>query len=66
MGILDWNELRLSLEEVRQIARPRAALDDALLREIYARSDGWAAGVTLMLEQVKRTGRLDSSGASGD
>ncbi len=64
MGILDWNELRLSLEEVRQIARPRAALDDAVLREIYAQSDGWAAGVTLMLEQVKRTGRLDFSGAA--
>lgn len=64
MGILDWNELRLSLEEVREIARARAPLDDAVLREVYARSGGWAAGVTLMLEQVKRTGRLDISGSA--
>ena len=64
MGILDWNELRLSLEEVRQIARPRASLDEAVLREVHTQSDGWAAGVTLMLEQVKRTGRLDFSGAA--
>lgn len=62
MGILDWNELRLSLEEVRQIARTGALLDEAVLREVYTESDGWAAGVTLMLEQVKRTGRLEFSG----
>ena len=64
MGILDWNELRLSLEEVRQIARARAPLDEAALHEVYTQSDGWAAGVTLMLEQVKRTGRLEFSGAA--
>lgn len=64
MGILDWNELRLSLEEVRQIACARTPFDDAILREIHVRSDGWAAGVTLMLEQVKRTGRLDFSGVA--
>ena len=62
MAILDWNELRLSFEEVREIAHVRAPLDDSILREIHAQSDGWAAGVTLMLEQVKRTGRLDFSG----
>ncbi|MEK6209275.1 MAG: BTAD domain-containing putative transcriptional regulator [Pseudomonadota bacterium] len=59
MGILDWRELRLSLEETRRIAMARAPLDEAMLRELYARSDGWAAGVTLMLEHVKRTGQLD-------
>lgn len=64
MGILDWKELRLSLEEVRQIARVRTPLGDGILREIHAQSDGWAAGVTLMLEQVKRTGRLDFSGTT--
>ena len=64
MAILDWKELRLSLEEVRRIAQVRAPLDDGILREIHAQSDGWAAGVTLMLEQVKRTGRLDFSGAA--
>ena len=64
MAILDWKELRLSLEEVRQIAHVRAPLDDSILREIHAQSDGWAAGVTLMLEQVKRTGRLDFSGTA--
>ncbi len=64
MGILDWNELRLSLEEVRKIALARAPHDDFVLHEVYAQSDGWAAGVTLMLEQVKRTGRLDFSGSA--
>lgn len=64
MAVLDWKELRLSLEEVRQISQVRAPLDDSILREIHAQSDGWAAGVTLMLEQVKRTGRLDFSGTA--
>ena len=36
----------------------------AILREVYTQSDGWAAGVTLMIEQVKRTGRLDFSGSA--
>jgi ATP/maltotriose-dependent transcriptional regulator MalT/DNA-binding SARP family transcriptional activator len=58
MGILDWEQLRLSVEEVRKIVRSRGMLDENALRELHARSDGWAAGVTLMLEHAKRTGEL--------
>ena len=61
MVVLDWDELRLSLEEVREIAEARMPVGDGIVRAIHAYSDGWAAGVTLMLEQVKRTGRLDLS-----
>jgi ATP/maltotriose-dependent transcriptional regulator MalT len=59
MGVLDWDQLRLSFEETRRIAQSRAPLDDAELRELHVRSDGWAAGVTLMLEHVKRSGHVE-------
>ncbi len=64
MGLLDWGHLRLSLDEVRRIAQTRFSLDEPALRELHARSDGWAAGVTLMLEHVKRTGQIELSRAS--
>lgn len=65
MGLLDWSQQRLSLDEIRRLAQSRAQLDDATLRQLHALSDGWAAGVTLMLEHVKRGGAVDLERPAG-
>jgi LuxR family transcriptional regulator, maltose regulon positive regulatory protein len=52
---IDSKLLRLSFEESREIARLRLEVDDDLARSLHERSDGWAAGLTLMLEGVKRS-----------
>lgn len=59
LRLIAWEELRLTRAETesfvmqRQPAFPAAALD-----ELYARTQGWAAGLVLMLEQARRTGAI--------
>jgi DNA-binding SARP family transcriptional activator len=51
MEALGWNELRLTLDEARAIARARnATLTDAELQRLYERTQGWAAGLILLLQ----------------
>ncbi len=48
---LGWNDLRLTLDEARGIARARnASLPDAELQRLYERTQGWAAGLILLLQ----------------
>jgi LuxR family maltose regulon positive regulatory protein len=54
VAMLGWDDLRLSLEEARAIAAPRTAFSDDELTALHRRSDGWAAGLTLMLEGRRR------------
>jgi hypothetical protein len=54
LGVLSWEALRLTREETAQIAAERGpVLAAAVLDELYARTQGWAAGLVLMLEQAK-------------
>lgn len=53
---LDWDDLRLTLEEARAIAALRLDADDNTVRSLYQMSGGWAAGWTLSLERAKRLG----------
>jgi LuxR family transcriptional regulator, maltose regulon positive regulatory protein len=56
--MLGWQELRLTVEETRGIARlqGRRRITGEEIREAHRRADGWAAGVTLL---------LDAEGAAG-
>jgi hypothetical protein len=45
---------QLTFEETRAIALATVSVDDALIDALYRQSDGWAAGLTLMLERVRR------------
>jgi tetratricopeptide (TPR) repeat protein len=45
-------ELRLSLEETRMLALARDGMTDPAIEALHARSDGWAAGLVLMLERA--------------
>jgi DNA-binding SARP family transcriptional activator len=48
---LGWEDLRLTLDEAHDIAQAISAVDAARLQSLYAQSDGWAAGLVLMLER---------------
>ncbi len=57
---LDWQELRLTDEEARALAlASRPGLDAAVLHELVATCEGWAAGVVLMLERYHQTGSVN-------
>ena len=59
VATIAWEELRLTREETESIAtqrRPDLAAES--LDEIYAKTQGWAAGLVLMLEQAKTLGSL--------
>ena len=53
---LEWNDLKLTLEEATAIAALRFQLDATTLQSLHEISQGWAAGLTLALERMKRSG----------
>ena len=52
MAAIGWDELQLTFDEVRAIAKKRSVTDDWLLKALHQQSQGWAAGITLMLERL--------------
>jgi LuxR family maltose regulon positive regulatory protein len=52
LELLDWEELRLDLEETAAIAAKRKGLDSNAVSTIHARAAGWVAGVRLLLERT--------------
>jgi len=59
---IGWDQIRLTLEEAAAIAgrlgEDLSGLSDSILAEIFEQTDGWAAGLVLMLERQRQTGRL--------
>ncbi len=54
LGVIGWNDLRLSLEECRGIAEARnVRLSDGELQQLYARTQGWVAGLALLLQSLR-------------
>lgn len=52
LDVIGWDDLRLTEEESAAIATQRGTPKDASrLRDLYALTQGWAAGLILMLEQ---------------
>jgi DNA-binding SARP family transcriptional activator len=58
LAMLEWTDLRLTLEETRQIAAVKQPIAEPTLLRLLEQSEGWAAGVTLMLERIARTGEV--------
>jgi ATP/maltotriose-dependent transcriptional regulator MalT/DNA-binding SARP family transcriptional activator len=52
METIGWDALRLSVDEVRAIAARRNVTDEWLVEALHRQSEGWAAGITLMLERL--------------
>jgi LuxR family transcriptional regulator, maltose regulon positive regulatory protein len=59
VGHVGWDELRLTLEETAAISAGKTRLDEAALRTLHDQSNGWAAGLVLMLERLRRTGAVN-------
>ena len=59
LHVLGWEELRLTAEETRELVLSRRPeLAPEAVDALYARTQGWAAGLVLMLEQSKVSGRI--------
>ena len=56
LATLEWADLRLTLDETRQIAAVKQPIEERTLVQLFEQSEGWAAGLTLMLERIARTG----------
>lgn len=52
MACLGWDKLRLAFDECREVIRYRTGqnLPDQLVRELHTYTEGWAAGLVLLLD----------------
>ena len=64
IGHLSWDELRLTADETAAIAAAVGPIDSEMTRILHARSDGWVAGLVLILERLRRTGTVQDLGRS--
>jgi LuxR family transcriptional regulator, maltose regulon positive regulatory protein len=54
MTVLGWSDLRLTREECRGVAKARGViLKDAELDPLHSRTQGWAAGLVLLLQGLR-------------
>jgi LuxR family transcriptional regulator, maltose regulon positive regulatory protein len=60
-GRLGWEDLRITQDEAAMIARTRQAVSESMIKRLHEECDGWAAGLTLMLDRLQRTGDMPES-----
>ena len=54
VGIVDWDDLKLNIEEARTIIGARlSGVEDTESQRLLDESGGWAAGLTLMLDSYR-------------
>jgi LuxR family maltose regulon positive regulatory protein len=56
VGFIDWDELKLTVDEVGAIGLARGVRGPEMIRALHSRSGGWAAGLVLMLERPRSDG----------
>ncbi|HEY6838769.1 MAG TPA: BTAD domain-containing putative transcriptional regulator [Geobacteraceae bacterium] len=56
MGIVDWQEMRFDLDEAREFVTVRygTPLPEGTVARLHEKTEGWAAGLVLLLEHVRR------------
>jgi LuxR family transcriptional regulator, maltose regulon positive regulatory protein len=65
VSFVDWEALKLTLEESTEIATNRAVFADQDIKSIHEQSGGWVAGLTLILEGQQRSGKASETLPSG-
>ncbi|MBX9629315.1 MAG: hypothetical protein K2X67_02240 [Burkholderiales bacterium] len=55
MTTIGWDHLQLTQEEVNAICAKRGVTEGWLVQALHQQSQGWAAGITLMLERLEHT-----------
>jgi LuxR family maltose regulon positive regulatory protein len=61
LGRLSADDLRLTREEMREIALAERAIDEPTLNLLQDRCGGWAAGLVLMLEHLRVSGTVEAA-----
>jgi len=56
VAMLGWLELRLTRAETGDILASRGTFESAAIEQVHERANGWAAGVTLLLEDGRSAG----------
>jgi two-component SAPR family response regulator len=58
MNLIGWDELRFTFDEVRIFLKTRGRREVAgeVLKTLYTRTEGWAAGLVLLLEGLRDKG----------
>jgi ATP/maltotriose-dependent transcriptional regulator MalT/DNA-binding SARP family transcriptional activator len=59
LSVLDFDALKLTLDEASQIAAGHSQLDRIALESLHEQTSGWAAGLVLMVERLRQTGQLN-------
>jgi ATP/maltotriose-dependent transcriptional regulator MalT/DNA-binding SARP family transcriptional activator len=64
--LVEWDDLKLTIEETQSIARSKANVEAAEVGRLHELCGGWAAGLTLLLEhERKAVNGLDPHHAEG-
>jgi len=66
LALVDWNAMKLRLDEVQAIVAARHQLSGDLVARLHEQSGGWAAGLVLLLERVRQTGRFEVLDSASD
>ncbi|OGU06401.1 MAG: hypothetical protein A2075_07545 [Geobacteraceae bacterium GWC2_58_44] len=55
MSFIGWEEIRLDFEETKALIlkQKQRQFSDEVLTDLYSRTEGWAAGIVLMLERMR-------------
>ncbi len=55
MAFIGWDEIRFTLDESREIVsiHGKSTLTDASIKELYRKTQGWMAGLVLLMEGAK-------------
>lgn len=54
MRFIEWDDLKLTTNESVAVLRRRWPMDDSLCQALHQRCAGWAAGLTLLAENLRR------------
>lgn len=57
---IDWDDLRLTLQETERIAGALLPSRTVKAQELHEQCQGWVAGLTLMLERAKHTDEVEA------
>jgi len=60
LGLVDWEQIKLTPDEAMEVlSTSRLEVDDAVAEALHARSGGWAAGLILLAEHLRRGRTID-------
>ena len=64
LALVDFEQMKLTVEETQGMVRLHHEVDDATVEKLHAQSGGWAAGLTLLIEQLRRGVAAEDIGQS--